>query len=135
MLPSLILPVGGEKRTGDSPQASPDAYEVLDTTCASIQSSATQSQCVCDIHQRRMLVSFESLPPKKKPARVHVNTDEKLLVGRGEAAQMLSISERALDYLVAHKQLTTRRIGSRVLIPTSDLRRFTRSDHPERLTG
>jgi hypothetical protein len=87
------------------------------------------------IRQRRMPVSFESLPPRKKPQRAHVNTDEKLLVGRGEAAQMLSISERALDYLVAHKQLTTRRIGSRVLIPTADLRRFTRSDHPERLAS
>lgn len=84
---------------------------------------------------RRMPVNPEALPPKKKPSRAHVNSDEKLLVGRGEAAAMLSISERALDYLVAHKQLNTRRIGSRVLIPTADLRRFTRSDHPERLAG
>ena len=48
---------------------------------------------------------------------------------------MLSISCRALDYLVANKQLSTRRIGSRVLIPASDLRKFSRSDHPERLAG
>jgi excisionase family DNA binding protein len=82
-----------------------------------------------------MPMSFEFLPAKKKPARAQVHLDEKLLVGREEAAQMLSISERALDYLVAHKQLSVRRIGSRVLIPTAELRRFTRSDHPERLAG
>ena len=28
-----------------------------------------------------------------------------------------------------------RRIGTRVLIPVSELRRFSRSDHPERLVG
>jgi hypothetical protein len=52
-----------------------------------------------------------------------------------EAAGMLSISCRALDYLVANKQLFIRRIGTRVLIPLSELRRFSRSDHPERLVG
>ena len=64
-----------------------------------------------------------------------VAPEDRLLVGREEAAGMLSISCRALDYLVANKQLSTRRIGSRVLIPTSDLRKFSRSDHPERLAG
>jgi hypothetical protein len=48
---------------------------------------------------------------------------------------MLSISCRALDYLVASKQLMIRRIGSRVLIPVSALERFSNSDHPERLAG
>jgi len=64
-----------------------------------------------------------------------MSPDEKLLVGREEAAEMLSISRRALDYLVANKQLITRRIGARVLIPVSDLRRFSRMSHPERLAG
>lgn len=72
---------------------------------------------------------------RKRPQRANISSEEKLLVGRVEAAEMLSISARALDYLVANKQLTTRRIGTRVLIPTSELRRFSRSDHPERLTG
>jgi excisionase family DNA binding protein len=72
---------------------------------------------------------------RKKPSRVTIATDEKLLVGREEAAEMLSISRRALDYLVANKQLAARRIGARVLIPISDLRRFSRSDHPNRLAG
>jgi hypothetical protein len=71
---------------------------------------------------------------RKKPVR-SVPTEDKLLVGREEAASMLSISCRALDYLVANKQLSTRRIGARVLIPISDLRRFSRGDHPEPLAG
>jgi hypothetical protein len=72
---------------------------------------------------------------RKGPVRATLSTDEKLLVGRVEAAEMLSISCRALDYLVANKQLLIRRIGSRVLIPVSELRRFSHSDHPERLVG
>jgi recombination protein RecA len=38
---------------------------------------------------------------------------------------------RTKDYLVANKQLQVRRIGSRVLIPRSELLRFVRADHPE----
>lgn len=56
-------------------------------------------------------------------------------MGREEAAEMLSISRRSLDYLLAQKQLTFRRIGSRVLIPVSDLKRFSRADPPQRLAG
>jgi excisionase family DNA binding protein len=67
----------------------------------------------------------------KKPMR----TDDKLLVSRREAAARLSISERAVDYLIANRALTTKRIGSRVLIPVADLRRFANADHPERLAG
>jgi excisionase family DNA binding protein len=72
---------------------------------------------------------------RKGPGRITISTDAKLLVGRQEAAEMLSISRRALDYLVANKQLITRRIGARVLIPVADLRRFSRMSHPERLAG
>ena len=72
---------------------------------------------------------------RKGPGRVTIPPDEKILVGRAEAAGMLSISCRALDYLVANKQLLIRRIGSRVLIPVAELRKFSRSDHPERLVG
>jgi len=56
-------------------------------------------------------------------------------VSREEASQMLSISQRALDYLVATKRLPARRIGGRVLIPVSDLRQYARFDHPERIAG
>ena len=72
---------------------------------------------------------------RKGPGRVTIPRDEKILVGRAEAAGMLSISCRALDYLVANKQLLIRRIGTRVLIPVAELRKFSRSDHPERLVG
>ena len=48
---------------------------------------------------------------------------------------MLSISVRGVDYLIAAKRLSTRRIGTRVLIPIEDVRKFARSDHPERLAG
>jgi hypothetical protein len=67
-------------------------------------------------------------PSKKSNARAKA-------CGKLEAAGMLSISCRALDYLVANKQLLIRRIGTRVLIPLSELQRFSRSDHPERLVG
>ena len=72
---------------------------------------------------------------RKPPGRATLSPDEKLLVGPVAAAGMLSSSCRALDYLVANKQLLIRRIGTRVLIPLSELQRFSRSDHPERLVG
>ena len=67
--------------------------------------------------------------------RKPVRAVEKLLLSRQEAASLLSISQRSLDYLIANKILTTRRIGSRVLIPIQDLQRFARADHPQRLLG
>ncbi len=77
----------------------------------------------------------EFVSQRKPPARAIVPNNQRLLVGRREAADLLSISARALDYLVANKQLTTRRIGSRVLIPISELQRFARADHPGRLAS
>lgn len=72
---------------------------------------------------------------RKLPTRATIAPEDKLLVGRDEAAQLLSISRRALDYLVSSRQLPTRRIGSRVLIPVAELKRFSRLDHPSRLAG
>jgi excisionase family DNA binding protein len=72
------------------------------------------------------------LSSQKKPsARTAESLDQKLLVSRQEAALRLSISERAVDYLIANKQIATRRIGSRVLIAVTELQRFSRSDYPE----
>ncbi len=50
---------------------------------------------------------------------------------------MLSISQRALDYLIAiaTRRLPTRRIGGRVLIPVSELRKYAWTDHPERIVA
>jgi len=72
---------------------------------------------------------------RKRPGRITMSPDEKLLVGREEAAEMLSISRRALDYLVSSNQIAVHHIGARVLIQVADLRRFSRGDHPQRLAG
>jgi excisionase family DNA binding protein len=72
---------------------------------------------------------------RKPPQRATVAPENKLLVSREEAAQLLSISQRALDYLVASKRLPTRKIGGRVLIPMGDLRKYARCDHPERIVS
>jgi hypothetical protein len=61
---------------------------------------------------------------RKRPERATIAPEARLLVGRTEAAEMLSISCRALDYLVASKQLNVCRIGAGVLIAVSDLKRF-----------
>jgi len=71
----------------------------------------------------------------KRPARAEITPERKLLVGRIEAAKMLSISPRAIDYLIANKRIATRRIGTRVLIPLSELMRFSHSDHPKPLAS
>jgi len=71
-------------------------------------------------------------PFDKKPP---VRAGEKFLLSRQEAAQVLSISQRTLDYLVATRRLPFRRIGGRVLIPVADLRAYARADHPERIVA
>jgi hypothetical protein len=53
----------------------------------------------------------------------------RLLHPREEAAWFLGISIRSLDYLIANKQLAKRKNGGRVLIPHSELVRFSRADH------
>ena len=97
--------------------------------------SCCENRCMLLHGSLEMTMPFDQLPERKKPARALVPSTEKLLVGRREAAEMLSISCRALDYLVANKQLSFRRIASRVLIPVSELQRFARADHPQRLAG
>lgn len=65
----------------------------------------------------------------KGPWLLPVMQGPRLLYCRKEAAWSLSISIRALDYLVANKELSTRRIGGRVLIPHTELVRFAKADH------
>jgi excisionase family DNA binding protein len=76
-----------------------------------------------------------SILERKPPTRDTTYMKDRLLVGRREAAIMLSISQRSLDYLIANKQLTTRRIGTRVLIALTDLQRYARADHPKPLAS
>lgn len=54
---------------------------------------------------------------------------EKLLYDRRSAAEALSLSVRSLDYLISRKEIRTRRVGKKVLIHASELRRFAASDH------
>ena len=72
---------------------------------------------------------------KKPPARVRIAPDAKILVGREEAAQLLSISVRGIDYLLANRRLTFRKLGGRILIPVAELRKYAHSDHPERIVA
>ena len=58
-----------------------------------------------------------------------MSDNEKVLYTKREAAQMLSISVRSLDYLIVSRQLAARRIGRRVLIHRDAIEQFARLDH------
>lgn len=53
----------------------------------------------------------------------------RMLYSRDEAAYQLCISTRALDYLIEKKELAVRRMGRKILIPHSELLKFSRKDH------
>ena len=57
-------------------------------------------------------------------------TNAKLLLSKRECAAALSVSVRTIENLIARKELATRHIGSRTLIPTAALEAFVRRDHP-----
>lgn len=48
----------------------------------------------------------------------------RLLVGKADAARLLSVSVRTLEMLVATDQLTVRRIGRRTLVSVDSLRAY-----------
>ena len=52
-----------------------------------------------------------------------------ILVDKKSAAALLSISLRTLEYLIAGKQISVRKIGRRCLVPRRELERFARRDH------
>ena len=54
---------------------------------------------------------------------------QKVLYTKREAAQLLSISLRSLDYLIFSQQLPARRIGRRVLVHRDSIEQFARRDH------
>ena len=53
----------------------------------------------------------------------------KLMYSKKEAAEMLSLSVRTVENLIANKELTARRAGKRVLIPYHSLLQFTKGNH------
>lgn len=55
----------------------------------------------------------------------------RLLYSRKEAAYQLSISVRAIDYLISARRVKTRKIGGRILIAHEELLRFSRYDRTE----
>ena len=52
-----------------------------------------------------------------------------LLIARREAARLLGLSLRCIDYLIQRGELPARRVGRRVLIPRGALEQFARRDH------
>lgn len=56
----------------------------------------------------------------------------RLLHSKKEAAQMLNVSLRTIDNLIAFKELPIRRVLRRVMIPHSALLNFVKSDHAVR---
>ena len=54
---------------------------------------------------------------------------EKVLISKKEAANLLSLSVRSVEYLIQFRELPSRRIGRRVLIPRQALEQFARRDH------
>jgi hypothetical protein len=55
--------------------------------------------------------------------------EARLLYDRKTAALMLSISVRTLDYIIAGKNLDTRRIGRKVLVTHASLVRYSAGNH------
>jgi hypothetical protein len=72
---------------------------------------------------------------RKPPATASLPPAAKLLVSRKMAAEMLTISIRKLDYMIADGRLLTRKIDNRVLIPAEEIHKFARSDDPRRRAG
>lgn len=54
----------------------------------------------------------------------------KLLVSKREAAELLSVSVRTIENLLARKELQARKVGRRTLLAFAALERFVRRDHP-----
>ncbi len=74
--------------------------------------------------------------PKLKPtSSIPAVIQSRMLYDRKTAALQLSISVRSLDYLIAGKQLATRRIGKKVLVPYRELVRYARADHYESVSA
>ena len=59
---------------------------------------------------------------------------EALAMSKVEAAQMLGVSVRTVDRLIALKELPVRRLGRRVLIARNSLQALLRTDHPTKAT-
>ena len=59
----------------------------------------------------------------------NTNSRQPLLVSKKEAAALLGVCLRTVDYLLADKQLACVRIGKRVMVKYTSLLSFCRRDH------
>jgi excisionase family DNA binding protein len=55
---------------------------------------------------------------------------DKLLLTRNEAAEVLNLSTRSIDYLVAEGQLPSRKLGKRRLIPRGAVEQMAKTGCP-----
>jgi len=67
-------------------------------------------------------------------ATVAEQTTSPIAITKQEAAQMLGVSLRTIDRLIALKELQVRRLGRRVLIPRTALESLMHRDHPTQVT-
>ncbi len=96
------------------------------------KTSAPQNARAKELRERKR---SEKDGKRKLPREASIPPGAKLLVSRREAAGIVSLSIRSIDYLLANKQLPFRKIGARTMIPVSELQRFARMDHPKRLAS
>jgi excisionase family DNA binding protein len=61
--------------------------------------------------------------------------DTVLAVGMSEAARRLGLSPRTVATLVLHRQLASRKVGRRRIIPVVALEAFIRHDQPSMCKG
>ena len=64
-----------------------------------------------------------------RPVQASKPQVEKVLFSRKDAAFALSISLRSLDGLVASKEIAFRRMGRKVMIPATEVKRVSRQDN------
>lgn len=57
-----------------------------------------------------------------------------LLLSKPEAARMLGLSLRSIDYLIASQKIPIRRIGKRVLITRSAVESFANAENSTEIT-
>ncbi len=67
-----------------------------------------------------------------EPVRIHVETTDRYLVDVPEACRLLSLSRPTLYRLFERGALHPVHVGSKVLIPTSDIERWVESLSEER---
>jgi excisionase family DNA binding protein len=72
------------------------------------------------------MLEYARVGAGRSSGKFMAETNEKILVGRRDAAELLSVSSRTIDYLVSSKALRPRRIGARVLFLRSELETFAR---------